>query len=66
MDVVNRIESPINPVLCKLAYMHMKTYHNFVPLSIYSTNKYKWVHRYYKNNHSGFETNTHLTKKKPA
>ena len=66
MAIVKRIKSPKNPILCKIAYTHLKPYHNFGPLSLYCTNNYKWVHRYYEMNRIGFGPKTHLTKNKPA
>ena len=65
MAITNWIKSPKNHVLCKLAYTHLKPYHNFGPISFYSTNKYEWIHIHYGKNRSRFRPNTHLTKNNP-
>ena len=44
----------------------LKPYHNFVPLSLYVTTKYKWLHMHYEMTRSRFVYKTHLTKNKPA
>ena len=40
MAIVNRIKIPKNPVLRKLAYTHLKSYHKFRPLSFYGMKNY--------------------------
>ena len=62
MAVVNWIKIPKNTVLWKIGYTDLKPYHNFGPLSFYSTANYEWLHMYYDNTHTGFGPTTNLTK----
>ena len=51
-----------NPVLRNLPCNKLKPFHNFIPLSIYSTIRYKWLHRHYKKHRIGYVPKTHFTK----
>ena len=66
MAIVKQIKPPQPPVIRKLMYTHLKPYRNFGPLSFYGTTKYKWVHRNYKINYSGFGHKMNLTRNNPA